>query len=291
MKTNPKASDRDSVTAAVRHPFAAPAAECRGRTAFGGLGNTGKKRRGSALVWSMAVIIVLLVMVMIVAQVITASFRGTVESEVNTQAYYTARTVNERLVNWLSGAKWSPSYAVNLPSNPAPTDAQKFIKNLINGNGWAGGVATDDDGHTVVSEYGEADLGGSMGTADAKISVNYDDPDPDRQNRIITVETAGHFGDETKSVKTQLFLHTDSTYSYSFTSFLASGSAFSPAAAREKADELNAFTPDPDPVILGRYLYYNSGRKVINDDSMDIDTLAAANMTDEREAKWEHYYT
>jgi hypothetical protein len=132
---------------------------------------------GSTLIWALVAALVLLILVGTLATVVTFSSRQTATSQVNTQAYYTARSVSERLTSWLSGT----------PDNNGSSlsEQQLFIANLANG--------------PIHQSYSEADLGGDMGTAEADISIN-------AKLDLITIVATGFVADQEETITTTLAL-------------------------------------------------------------------------------------
>jgi hypothetical protein len=129
-----------------------------------------------------------------------------------------------------------------------------------------------------------------MGTAEAKISVNWNDPDADMKNKIITIATTGHFGDDTQTVTTKLFLSTDASHSDQFADFIVSSSSFSLAKAEQKALEYNALAPDPSPVLEG--LFWTVGESYIKNNSWNqfgADMISAGQTN--REIKLEDFFS
>jgi hypothetical protein len=58
---------------------------------------------GSALIWAMVTSVILLILISVMAVVVQAAYHRQRASQIETQAYYTARSVNERISNWLDG--------------------------------------------------------------------------------------------------------------------------------------------------------------------------------------------
>jgi hypothetical protein len=204
-------------------------------------------RDGSALVWSMIVVIVLLILIGVMASVVQASYHGQKASQVSTQAYYTARSVNERVANWLNGT-------ANEAPGAGATDQQTFIERLKN----AYPVP-------ITQSYSAADLDpgseGKMGSADVEVSIN-------DQQTVITIKATGRFADDSETVVSTLVAGTDLSYSYQDANFktFTSGGAFDPdsaivAYATAGGDrtvtygaveqELNNMPRDSSPVIVG----------------------------------------
>jgi len=208
------------------------------------MGNIRKRtepRQGSALIWAVVVTIVLVIMIAIIGSVVMTSSHNTARLQVETQAYYTARTLNESLADWIHGQEWNDSYSAAVVSAPL-SDSQTFVKCLINGSGWPVGVKTADSGHTIVMSFSEADLGGKMGKADATITINSGEADPTKQNTEITIETVGYFGDDTETITTKLFLLNESSVREIRAVPPDPSSAFDVAPYDTRASALNALT-------------------------------------------------
>jgi hypothetical protein len=139
-----------------------------------------KTRDGSALVWAMVVVVVLLILIGVMATVAQAAFRSQKSSQIETQAYYTALSVNESIINWLSGTK----------NSEGETDQQQFIAKL-----------KKNPLKPVEQTYTADDLDpsgeGKMGTAAAIISIN-DDKD------VITIKTTGRFANDEETIVSTL---------------------------------------------------------------------------------------
>jgi type II secretory pathway pseudopilin PulG len=204
--------------------------------------------RGSALVWALVATLVLLIVVGILAAVVTFSLRQTTISQVETQAYYTARSVSERITGWLSG---SPVVTIGIP-----TEQQQFISNLANG--------------PAHEEYSEADLGGDMGRAEVDISIN-------AAHDLITIVATGFFGDQTETVTSTLALAFGSGgYSYQdidFPQSTTSDFATRPGGLpyyEQRETQLNARQRDANPAIVGNETSANAPK--YDDNKLDLPT-------------------
>jgi hypothetical protein len=158
--------------------------------------------------------ILLLLIVGIVIFIVNVTVHTTASSQSETQAYYTARTVNERIANWLEGT----SSVYNAQSGW--TNQQEFIYGALSSSthepSGSGGLIYDS-AHKVVQPYGEAELGGEMGTAEAVVSINSDDAE--KPNSVITIEVTGHFADMSETVTSTLALNQAVNFQYQDLSF------------------------------------------------------------------------
>jgi hypothetical protein len=160
-------------------------------------------RRGSALVWALMISIVLLIIIGIMATVVQTSFHGQKVSQVKTQAYYTAQTVNDRIANWLNNTPESTS--------EAPSYQQQFISAL---------KQSRSKTETYTAE--QLDAEGKMGSAKAEISINDGgaaDPDGAQKDTIITIKVTGYFADDSATVVSTLRTYLNASYTYQNTSF------------------------------------------------------------------------
>jgi hypothetical protein len=202
-------------------------------------------RDGSALIWSMVVVIVLLTLIGVMASVVQTSYQGQKVSQISTQAYYTARSVNERIADWLRD---TPN---EMPGEGA-SDQQTFIKNL-----------KDACPGSITQSYDAAvlDPDGKMGSAEAEVAIN-------DEGTVIMITVAAIFAGDSETVVSTLMAGTDLSYSYQDANFkrFTSGSAFDPdnttvAYAEVSGDrsvtygaveqELNDRSRDSSPVIVG----------------------------------------
>jgi hypothetical protein len=161
-------------------------------------------RGGSALVWAMVLVVVLLILIGVMASVIQVSYHGQENSRAETQAYYTARSLNERIAGWLDGT----------PNGADGTDQQKFIEKLKKK-----GVITE----AYAAEQLDPD-GGKMGRAAVDVSIN-------DEHTVITIRATGHFAGADRTVVSSLTAGADVSYSYQDARFktFTSGGAFDPA--------------------------------------------------------------
>ncbi|MDR3136299.1 MAG: hypothetical protein LBU07_02590 [Coriobacteriales bacterium] len=146
-------------------------------------------KRGSTLVWVMVTAIIMVLITTMVATIITVSTNLSANSRVQTQAYYTARTVSERVTNWLAG---TAEY-----TSGTKTDQQKFIEAL---------AATTDQ-----QSQQSYDLGTELGTADVVISLI------DAQS--IDILATGYYGKGEETVTSHLVLTTSNTFTHQDLSF------------------------------------------------------------------------
>jgi len=114
-----------------------------------------QEKSGSTLTWVMIVSIVLTLMIVTMLSVISYNSHTTNLARTQTQAYYTAQTVNDRIVNWLTG---TPT------ERPLPTASNydevikqfEFIEMLKAAGSWS-------------EPYDAVELGGNMGTATVEL--------------------------------------------------------------------------------------------------------------------------
>jgi type II secretory pathway pseudopilin PulG len=209
------------------------------------LANALPARDGSALIWSMVVVIILLILIGIMMTVAQASYHGQKVSQISTQAYYTARSVNERIADWLRDTP-------NEMPGAGASDQQTFIQKL-----------KDESPNSITQSYDASDLDpdGKMGSAEAEVAIN-------DEGTVITITVAGIFADNRETVVNTLMADTDLSHSYQDANFkyFTSGSAFDPdnttvAYAEVSGDrsvtygavekELNNMPRDSSPVIVG----------------------------------------
>jgi hypothetical protein len=182
------------------------------------------------LVWALVTSLVLLIIVGIVASIVTVSYRQTAASQTDTQAYYTARSVSERITNWLSGT------SATIVQGGSLNNQQMFISELTQ--------------YPTEQFYSEKDLGGSMGTAKVYVSINssYD---------VITIVTTGFFGEQQETITSTLALSKSGGFTYQNAGFPAQST--SNFATREdglpsyetREKELNGRRPDESPTVVG----------------------------------------
>jgi hypothetical protein len=198
-------------------------------------------RRGSALVWAMVLIMVLLILIGVMATVAQSSYNGQKMSQTNTQAYYTARSVNTLITDWLEGT----------PNNDAgiKTDRKKFVEDLKNSKN---GI--------IEQSYTEKDLDpsgeGKMGYAEAVVSINSDDPDKDRRNTLITITATGHFAGASETITSMLRETPYTTFTYQNADMTPYGiRTFDPDAEygqmERDLNDTGKHPRDANPVILG----------------------------------------
>jgi type II secretory pathway pseudopilin PulG len=252
-------------------------------------------RRGSALIWALMISVVLLILIGIMASVAQTSFFGQKVSQVKTQAYYTAQTVNERIANWLNGQEddYDPTGA---------TEQQKFIQKL---------KTTDEPIKSTTTVAGiEADGAGNGGIADIEVSINKDvGPDGAPANTIITIKVTGRFAGDVATVVSTLRTNLDASYLYQNTSFkdppegafpeealkvyAATESALN---AREHSNEIgnNVSEPNKLAVVGDENPFsdedYFSGDTLEDYNNNSADEMTASGLGDDQELTFMNYY-
>jgi hypothetical protein len=189
----------------------------------------------------MAVMMVLLILIGVMATVVQSSYHGQKQSQIGTQAYYTARSVNERVTDWLEGTS---NNDVGIETTP-----HRFIDDL---KGSENGIIEQTYTEEKLDPSGE----GKMGHADVVVSINKDDPDMDRQNTLITVKVTGYFAGDSETIVSTLRAKTNNTHTRQNVSMMAYGvkeiKPFDPDAAYGQAEnDLNALPRDGSPLIVG----------------------------------------
>ncbi|MDR0500072.1 MAG: hypothetical protein LBG97_02335, partial [Coriobacteriales bacterium] len=180
---------------------------------------------GATLVWAVVVGVVLLIITGTIAMVVSRSYTNTATSSHNTQAYYTARSINESIVNWLQNTP-AQSYSGTVSGSSSGTYANA-------GSGSSSGTYANADGGSsskvgnnanelndqqlfindliaagsIHEHYDSADLGGTMGAADINITIN-DEHDE------ITVTTVSDYNGETHRIVSRLNAQEDSLFTY-----------------------------------------------------------------------------
>ncbi|MDR1358902.1 MAG: hypothetical protein LBJ48_06075, partial [Coriobacteriales bacterium] len=150
---------------------------------------------GSTLVWVMVVAIVLTLVIASIGTVISFNFHNTSLNRTQTQAYYTAESVNARIVTWLSGIPAPGSITPgDEPDNYGEIeDPYEFIEDLKD-------AYPDGSGYPEVRSYSEAELGGNMGTATTTVEFT-----SDKCDEIKITTTAKYAGTE-ETLSTWLYL-------------------------------------------------------------------------------------
>jgi len=234
-----------------------------------------KNREGVALVWAMVASIILLLIIVVIFAVTSASYQKTINAQVDTQAYYTARSLNERIVTFLD----------NTPEIAAAgglTQAQQLIANVAN--------ATNK---TIVQEYTAKELGEGLGSGKVTLVMN-------SRGTELRITSTGYYGDNEETIITKLALIGQSSFTYLHDNFPAQSSspftAKDPATGKSPLDvytaretALNAITPDSSPVVVGNEsppTKKSADEAAYNDNSKD--TATAVSVTGNKELTWKN---
>jgi type II secretory pathway pseudopilin PulG len=215
----------------------------------------------------MIVVMVLLILIGVMATVVQTSYHGQKRSQVSTQAYYTARSVSERITDWLEG---TPNDDTAMKSNQ-----QKFIDKLKNDE-------------VIEQSYSEADLDpsgeDSMGRAEAEVSINANDPDADQRNTIITVKVTGYFADDSETIVSTLKANTNTSFTdqkSNMTPF--EGGAFDPDAEyKDAATALNNL-PSYNVMLVGDLSNSESNAST---NAEDLEKVRNISKTENTEVMW-----
>lgn len=143
--------------------------------------------QGSTLTWVMVVSIVLVLLIGTMLTIITYNAHTTQLDTRETQAYYTALTVNERIVTWLSDTP-APGTLDESANNADVIEAYRFIEDLI-------------EKKTIVQSYTEDELGSSMGTATTTLEYL-----TNTEGEYINITTAAEFANSKETLTTTLYL-------------------------------------------------------------------------------------
>ncbi|MDR2672625.1 MAG: hypothetical protein LBC35_04955 [Coriobacteriales bacterium] len=169
-----------------------------------GLVKKDNSRQGSTLIWAMVLSVVLSLILVLVFMIIGLSQRQTVASQVKTQAYYTAETINEKLVNWFVGTPQALPVDTTDPVYVRYHDAWAFLENL-----WM----TQDESGPIVETYTEADLGGTMGSAKTRFEFLGSTQD------TLQITTTATYGGATETLQSTMNLFRASTFTVLNTHF------------------------------------------------------------------------
>jgi hypothetical protein len=187
----------------------------------------------------MVAVVVLLILIGVMAVVAQSAYRSQKLSQAETQAYYTAHSVNERITDWLSGTS----------DGDGVTDQQRFIAGL------------KQKPHAPIAQsYDAADLDpsgeGKMGSAEVEISISDDE-------KVITIRVTGHFAGDSETIVSTLGVRkgTDKGSSPPLAAgfddggkappSVASFSAITLANYADREDELNEMHRDASPAVVG----------------------------------------
>ncbi|MDR1088184.1 MAG: polymer-forming cytoskeletal protein [Coriobacteriales bacterium] len=153
--------------------------------------------RGSTLTWVMIVAIVLTLVIASIGAIISFNFHATTLNRTQTQAYYTAQSVNARIVNWLSGVPAPDSLdPLDAPDNYAAVqEPYEFIQNLKTAY-----LADGSAEYPEVQDYSEADLGGNMGTATTTVEFT------SKVCNELKITTTATYADTQETLSTSLYL-------------------------------------------------------------------------------------
>lgn len=159
--------------------------------------------------------LVLTLLIAAIIAIISYNYNTTSLDRTKTQAYYTAQTVNERIVNWLSGTP-SPDTALDPTSSnyEAVKDPYNFVRDLI----------ADWDTPEVQS-YTEEELGPGMGTATTTVEFT--------TNRFdeIQITTTAEYAGVSETLSTLMHLQRMSDFNTINTGFDYSDPGISEALA------------------------------------------------------------
>jgi hypothetical protein len=209
----------------------------------------------------MVSMVILLLTVGVVATVVTTSYRNTATSQVETQAYYTARTVNERLMNWLTG---TPEFAASIETG-SPDD---FIRSL-----------KADSDRTLTQAYTEADLGEGMGSAEAEIKM-------DSAGEKITIKVTAKFAGDAHTITSNLVLGDGAIYTIEEFGRLFDASTYDPDVAwGSEVNSLTSYTRDSSPIVVGNEKQGDRAAMTNYNNNVN-DTKTASAVTGTRELTW-----
>jgi hypothetical protein len=149
-----------------------------------------KNKSGATLVWALVTMLVLTLILAIVLTVVGTMSARTQTDRSETQAYYTATTVNTRIVNWLQNTLADPD-ADDEWDPLTETNVEQF--NFIND------TLILEPNRQVTFEYDEDDLGEGMGTT--KTTITYvQSKTNDYTKDEIKVSTVATYHDEKEAV-------------------------------------------------------------------------------------------
>lgn len=184
------------------------------------------KRKGNTLIWAMIAALILLLIVGIVFAVTSTATHRTVNAQTDTQAYYTARSLNERFVTFLT----------NTPelTDETLTEPQKLIEHLA-----------VSEGKTIVETYTAEQLGAGLGSGKATLTIN------DAETEIL-ITTTGYYGDNEETITTKMALVGRTSFTYQDDNFPPQTSAsFDLTPYSDEIDKINnaAFYAGNDSLI------------------------------------------
>jgi len=145
-----------------------------------------KSKKGSTLVWALVVTVVLSLILTTILSITLFDFHRTKQSQVNTQAYYTAQSINSRIAEWLTN---TPAFEDKepVPKDSLSTDYSSpwnFLEDLKSG--------------PITSHYREVDLGPGMGEATTTVEYTSDSFDE------FTITTTANCMDQTDTLVTYM---------------------------------------------------------------------------------------
>jgi hypothetical protein len=256
----------------------------------------GKKRRsdaGSALIWAMVTSVVLLILIGVMATVVQAAYHRQQLSRVETQAYYTARSVNERITNWLDGIEDPPASGGS--GETELSDQQLFIQGLKDKPKDASDPNNIIPAHTIIQKYTAAELDtsdeGKMGDAVAEVSINTPVPPATGGNNTITIKVTGTFAGDSETVISTVKLMENANFTYQNTSFKRPpGSAFDISKYTADVDALNALKTTAAPLLAGDMAATYEVEDVAylpgTLNAADQDAVSTISATDKTEVMW-----
>jgi hypothetical protein len=162
-----------------------------------------RNKQGSTLIWALVATIILGLIITSIFAITATTISTTKNSQIHTQAYYTAQSINDRIATWLTNIPYypnDPATELNPDDDPLLADFEDqydFIQKLI--------VKSSTVTPSVTMNYTQADLGSGMGSATTSIEfekgdTDIDPPDPDR----IKITTTATFRETKEKLTTYL---------------------------------------------------------------------------------------
>ncbi|MDR1816474.1 MAG: polymer-forming cytoskeletal protein [Clostridiales Family XIII bacterium] len=159
-------------------------------------------RKGSALIWALVTMVVLVIIVLVVTSVAMTSYHRTQASQGKTQAYYTAESVCARFVNWLDGTTTAAS------TDEGMKERQALLKQLAENSNHA---ITETYGRDADTQANKNALGAEMGSATVTVCATRVEELLENGARNpypteIEIEVVGKFGGIEETVTASLAL-------------------------------------------------------------------------------------